>query len=138
MIHKLKSIIYRRYDISFSKSGDDIQLYKLINNHKPGVYIDIGCFHPIKASNTYHFYLRNWKGICIDPNPRFKKEYIHYRPKDRFINKGIANQNKDHLKYYLLNEPHSSMSTFDRSFISNHNLDKEINQILSVPVTSLK
>lgn len=55
--------------------GDDIQLNKLIKEKTPGVYIDIRCWHPVKASNTYFFYLRGWKGICIDPNLELKKEY---------------------------------------------------------------
>ena len=61
MIEKLKRLIRKRYNISFSKSGDDIQLKKLINNDTPGVYVDIGCWHPIKASNTYFFILEKGK-----------------------------------------------------------------------------
>lgn len=75
MLHKIKEFIRQRYNISFSKAGDDIQLIKLINNRVPGAYVDIGSWHPINASNTYYFYLRNWKGICIDPNPELKLLY---------------------------------------------------------------
>lgn len=78
MLKKIKEIIrrkiYKRYNISFSQGGgDDIQLYKLLKATNPGVYVDIGCWHPVKASNTYFFNLRGWKGICIDPNPELKK-----------------------------------------------------------------
>lgn len=40
MKNRLKEIIYRRYNISFSKSGDDIQLNKLINETSAGTYLD--------------------------------------------------------------------------------------------------
>jgi hypothetical protein len=74
VINKIKEIlkrkIYTRYNISFSQGGgDDIQLKKLLKVQKPGVYVAIGSWHPVKASNSYFFYLRGWKGICIDPNP---------------------------------------------------------------------
>lgn len=55
MKNKIRELIFKRYNISFSNSGNDIQLFKLINSTSPGVYVDIGCWHPIKASNTYFF-----------------------------------------------------------------------------------
>ena len=59
--------IYQRYNISFSKSGEDMQLKQLLKVNRKGVYVDIGCWDPVKASNSYYFHLRGWKGICIDP-----------------------------------------------------------------------
>lgn len=35
---KIREFIYKRYNISFSKSGDDIQIRKLIKQTSPGVY----------------------------------------------------------------------------------------------------
>jgi len=135
MKQKLKEIIYKRYNISFSKSGDDIQLYKLINKSTPGTYIDIGCWHPIKASNTYYFSLRGWKGICIDPNPEMKDLFHKLRSKDIFINKAVSNSDKL-LKYYMVDE--SSMNTFDLDFIKEHQLSERIKRTIEVPSVLLK
>ena len=135
MVEKLKRYIRKRYNIAFSKSGDDIQLMKLINNNTPGVYVDIGCWHPIKASNTYFFHLRKWKGICIDPNPKLKSLYDKFRKSDIFINAGIGNSNKG-LKYYMLNE--SSMNTFSYDFIKEHKLEDQILNTMDIPVYNLK
>ena len=135
MLDRLKRIIGRRYNISFSKSGDDIQLMKLINNNTPGTYVDIGCWHPIKASNTYFFHLRKWKGICIDPNPELKSLFKKYRPSDNFINVGIGNSNTT-LEYYMLKE--SSMNTFSFEFIKKHNLESNIVKKINIPIFSLK
>src|SRR5260221_14369049 len=55
-----------------------------------GFYVDVGCFHPIKWSNTYMFYLDHWRGICIDPNSDFVPLWSHFRPHDRFLNIGIS------------------------------------------------
>ncbi len=72
MKNKIREFIYNRYNISFSKSGDDIQLMKLINKQTPGAYVDVDSWHPVKASNSYYFYVRGWKGICINSKSRIK------------------------------------------------------------------
>lgn len=131
----IREKIYKRYNISFSKAGDDIQLMKLINNNVPGAYVDIGSWHPVKASNTYYFYVRGWKGICIDPNPELQTLYKQLRPKDNFINAGIGNADNS-LVYYMLEE--SSMNTFSKDFIKKQELESKIIKQISVPLYSLK
>lgn len=135
MKNRIKEFIYNRYNISFSKSGDDIQLMKLINNSVPGSYVDIGCWHPTKASNSYYFYVRGWKGICIDPNPELKVLYDKFRPKDNFINAGIGESGTS-LEYFMLEE--SSMNTFSKDFLKKHQLESKIVKKVNVPLYSLK
>lgn len=135
MIYRIKEFIRKRYNISFSKSGDDIQLMKLINNNIPGTYVDIGSWHPINASNTYFFSLRGWKGICIDPNPELKALYDKFRPKDNFINAGIGESGTS-LEYLMLEE--SSMNTFSMDFLKKHQLESKIIKKINVPLYSLK
>ena len=135
MIEKLKEFIRGRYNISFSKAGDDIQLMKLINQSNPGTYVDVGCWHPYKASNTYYFYLRNWKGICIDPNPELIELYKKFRPRDNFINAGIGAENSS-LDYYMFEE--SSMNTFSEDFYNNHKRYSKLVNKIEIPLFSLK
>ena len=135
--HKIRELIYKRYPISFAKSGDDIQLHKLIKSNSPGAYVDIGCWHPIKASNTYFFYLRGWKGICIDPNPELESIFKKYRKNDVFVNAAISDIEKK-LNYYSLKQPYDSMNTVNIDFIKHDNLDDEIKSILEIPSLSLK
>ena len=134
MKNRIREFIYRRYNISFSKAGDDIQLKQLLKATSPGTYVDIGCWHPVKASNTYYFYLRNWKGICIDPNPQLKMLYQKTRPKDIFINSGIALRNE--TKEYIMFEE-SSINTFSEEFVKSHNLTTSIIHRIKTPVAPL-
>jgi FkbM family methyltransferase len=135
MIYRLKKFIHRRYNISFSKSGDDIQLMKMINNYTPGAYVDIGSWHPIKSSNSYYFHLRNWKGICIDPNPQLKSLYDKLRPNDIFINAAVGTS-KAPLNYYMIDG--SSMNSFSYEFILKNNLKSRIVGKKEMPFFSLK
>jgi FkbM family methyltransferase len=132
--NKIREFIYRRYNISFSKAGEDMQLMKLIIHRTPGVYVDIGCWHPVIASNTYLFYIHGWKGICIDPNPELRPLYQKFRPTDIFENCALGSQDLN-LKYYML--PDSSMNTLDYGFIEKRELQSQIQQVLDVPTIPL-
>lgn len=135
--NRLREFIYKRYNISFSKSGDDIQLNQLLKFNKPGVYVDIGCWHPVNYSNTYYFYLRGWKGLCVDPNPELTQLFKSKRPTDIFINCAVGNS-LEAMNYYMLNKRYNSMNTLDYEFIEKHNLNNHIIKKIIVPVQSLK
>lgn len=78
--------------ISYSQFGEDIFLSNLLGYEKTdGVYVDIGCFHPIRYSNTYVFYQRGWKGLVVDPNIDWKNDWLKYRPRDKFVCAAISN-----------------------------------------------
>jgi FkbM family methyltransferase len=77
--------------ISYAQFGEDLFLTSLLGYEKTdGVYVDVGCYHPIDYSNTYIFYQRGWHGIAIDPNPHWKAEWQKFRPRDKFINAAVA------------------------------------------------
>lgn len=129
--------IYKRYNISFSKSGEDMQLKQLLKINRKGVYVDIGCWDPVRASNSYYFYLRGWKGICIDPNPKMQELFAKKRKSDIFINNAVGIGNKI-LTYYMLEDKLSSMNTLDYSFIQQHNLENKIVEKKDVETVSLQ
>jgi len=47
-----------------SQCQQDLCVLEIFN--EPGIYLDIGCAHPIKYSNTYLLEQRGWAGVCID------------------------------------------------------------------------
>ena len=57
-----------KYSIKFLFKNEDkfIQFLKKNLKKKKGVYIDVGCYHPIRLSNTKFLYEKGWKGINID------------------------------------------------------------------------
>ena len=87
------------------------------------------------SSNSYYFYLRNWKGICIDPNPELADLYKKFRPKDNFINAGIGASNQT-LDYFMFEE--SSMNTFSKDFYEKHKTHSKLLQKIEIPLFSLK
>jgi len=58
------TIYFRTY---FSQFGEDIVLKGFImKSIRDGFYVDVGCYHPKKYSNTYKLYRKGWRGINID------------------------------------------------------------------------
>ena len=66
-----------------SQFGEDKWLIEKIFNLKlstgmgiwenGGFYVDIGCAHPVKESNTSFLRDLGWKGLCVDPNPHWNE-----------------------------------------------------------------
>lgn len=55
----------------YSQYGQDAFVDKYLNAKTKGVFLDIGAHDGVHLSNTLFFeQSREWKGICIEPNPR--------------------------------------------------------------------
>jgi len=51
---------------SYSQKGEDAVLDCYFGRRGDLYYLDIGCFHPVWASNTYLFHRRGWRGAVVD------------------------------------------------------------------------
>ena len=81
-----------RYSIKEKFSEDKGKHFLFLKDYfkekKDGFYIDVGCFHPIRLSNTKFLYDKGWRGINIDISS-FSIDLFNYaRPDD--INLNIA------------------------------------------------
>ena len=77
--------------ISYSQNGEDIVLWRALNNIKNGFYLDVGASHPEEDSVTKIFYDAGWSGINLEPN---KYEFFilrHERTRDKNINAAVSN-----------------------------------------------
>lgn len=97
----------------YSESGEDAVISRYFKYPKQGVYVDIGCNHPIEHNNTYLFYRLGWRGICVDANPMFAPLYAQNRPEDNFICCGVA-ANPGTLTFYRFDNGHA-VSSFDKN-----------------------
>ena len=53
---------------TYSQFGEDLIIDSFFGEYV-GKYVDIGCYHPIKYSNTALLHKKGWKGVNIDLNP---------------------------------------------------------------------
>jgi hypothetical protein len=64
-------------------------MYNILQIPKP-TYIDIGTNHPYKCNNTFYFYNRGSKGVCIEPDQQFAPLIKKYRKRDVFFANGCS------------------------------------------------
>lgn len=95
---------------SYSQEGEDILIGALLATTPKGYYVDIGCHHPHRFSNTYLLYKRGWSGLCIDPLPGTRRAFARARPRDVVVEAGISLE-CGQLRYFMFNE--AALNTFD-------------------------
>jgi FkbM family methyltransferase len=90
---------------SFSQFGEDRVIECFFHGKESGVFVDVGCNHPIGYSNTWKLYLKGWRGIAIDANLELITEYKKIRPNDVAIHKVISNK-KEAVEFYFSKTSH--------------------------------
>ena len=111
-------------------------LENLPNDYR-GFYVDIGAHHPVRFSNTCHFYRKGWSGINIDATPGSMKLFTWFRRRDVNLELGIGAE-RGSLTFYCFDEPAlntlSKTVAEDRTRGGRYKIKKEEH----VPVLPLK
>lgn len=69
--------------VYLSQFGEDVALWHLLRERQNGFYVDVGCYHPERASNTAIFQIfLGWRGINIDPDERVIEQFLKSRGGD--------------------------------------------------------
>ncbi len=117
IIRKIYSgYLYPYSKLSYSQNGEDIiikDLFAKIGIQKPD-YLDIGANEPFYISNTYLFYSKGSKGVCIEPNPSLHKKFKRKRNRDICINAGIAFDEQLEADFYMFSEKANGLGTFSK------------------------
>lgn len=132
----IKLLLGRGVYHSYSQSGEDLLLKTLLKK-SPGVYVDVGAYHPVLYSNTYALYKKGWSGLVIDPNSSFRPLYSILRPRDSYVISGIGRDAYTGA-YYQFSD--ASYNTFDADSASEYKKISHITFIGSrkVPIVPLR
>ena len=110
----------------YSFSGVDVVIENIFRNKKKGLYIDVGCQHPIKNNNTYLLNKKGWKGINIDLDKDNIDLFNISRPYDENINIAISNKiGETDLFFYHKKSPINT-------------INKKISEYQNAKVTQIK
>jgi FkbM family methyltransferase len=115
--------------VIYSQAGEDLILarYFFNQNITNPTYLDIGANDPRYISNTYYFYTRGSKGVCVEPNPYLYNKIKKLRAKDICINAGIGVENTTAADFYLFPDSANGLSTFSKEsadYWANIGMDK--------------
>ena len=113
-INLLKKIYYEKYTKkSYSISNVDLIVDRLFSNISEGIYIDIGCNHPIKYNNTYLLHKRGWTGINIDLDKTCINEFNIMRKNDYNIQELVGSIDGEEKEIYYYHE-RSAINTISK------------------------
>lgn len=59
----------------YSEDGVDRWISENLHLPEVGKYVDVGCAHPLRYSNTAFLRARGWNGIAIDGTPEYAPEW---------------------------------------------------------------
>ena len=112
----LKKKIYSQKK-SYSFGGCDLLIDYIFKFKKKGLYLDVGCQHPVSNNNTYLLYKRGWNGINIDLDPKNIRLYDLERPKDINICKCISSDNSEKDLFFF--HAGSPINSLEKKTIKN-------------------
>lgn len=116
-----KMFLFKKKEInsnsSYSQEGEDLVLDRFFNYKKKGFYLDVGAMHPVRYSNTYHFYLKGWCGLNIDALPGSMIEFNKTRPRDINLEAAISEKGNK-ISFYNFSEP--ALNTFSKKLANQY------------------
>jgi FkbM family methyltransferase len=121
---------------SYSQFGQDVHIINNIyNNKKGGYFVDIGAYDGINMSNTYLLEKSyDWKGICVEANPRYFKNLENVRASIN-INNAIYINDTDELDF--IDDINGGCSGFQKTNSHNFLNDCPIIKVRTKNLTNL-
>jgi len=107
---------YSNYEY-YGQEGEDLVLQRFFHDKNSGFFVDVGAHHPIRFSNTYHFYHQGWRGVNIDAMPSSMNAFKEVRPLDFNIESPVSDSS-DPVTFYIFEEP--ALNTFDPEVAKLH------------------
>jgi FkbM family methyltransferase len=129
----MDKIIHYKKRVYYAQNREDLILEAFFPDVTEGFYVDIGAYDPDFESVTKYFYLHNWHGINVEPQPDNAKKLTESRPRDINSNVGISNK-KSQLTLRLYKN--GGLSTFSDRMKSSYAAapDEETSQYRDVKV----
>src|SRR5712691_2495573 len=68
--------------VSYAQNFEDVMLRRALQDIESGFYVDIGAADPDVDSVTRWFYCNGWRGINVEPDPRYFARLEELRSED--------------------------------------------------------
>ena len=138
MINYLKKIYYEKYSKkSYSLSNVDLVIERIFKKKKKGIFVDVGCNHPIKYNNTYLLYKKGWNGINIDLDQESIKQFNELRTRDINIQTLVTSFDNEEKDLYFYHN-RSAINTISKELVESRNNNfKKIKKIKGKSLNSI-
>ena len=114
----LRKLFFSRLKSShYSQFAEDVSITRLFPPDYTGLYVDVGCFHPVKHNNTYALYKRGWRGINVDLDQVKIDGFNLLRRHDKNVACAVSNRNGE-VEYYSAGF-YSLVNTLEKDFVDS-------------------
>ena len=103
---------------SYSMFGEDIFVEKFFKKKSKGIYVDVGCYHPLDGNNTHLLYKKGWHGMNIDLNETSIDLFNKTIKND--VNLRIAVSNKFKKIKFFYRKKINMLNTINKKFAINN------------------
>lgn len=100
-------------------------------------YFDIGANHPTHLSNTYLFYRRGHRGVCVEPDPSLFVEIERVRRRDVCLNIGVGMDHRTDADFYIMSS--RTLNTFSKEEAERYQSygSQKIERVLKLPLVPI-
>lgn len=133
-------VIFMRAKASYSQTGEDVIIEYLLSSLKIShpTYLEIGTNQPKICNNTYGFYKKGCRGVCIEPDIEMVRLIKKHRPKDVILNIGIGINDEENANFYLFPGLVNGWSTFSKKEADIRKKESGLDyRTLSVPLINI-
>jgi len=127
------------YKISYSQCGEDLIVAFVFGALKLSgwTYLDIGAHHPTEISNTYLFYSKGHRGVCVEPDPTLFAEIKRVRAEDVCLNVGVGANEETAADFFVMTS--KSLNTFSKTDAERYRTyaQQDIETVIRLPLVSI-
>jgi FkbM family methyltransferase len=102
---------------SYAQNFEDVMLWRALAHVERGFYIDVGAQDPVADSVSLAFYERGWRGIHVEPVPKYAELLRQQRPGDLVI-QSVIGDGPAVLTFFEV--PETGLSTADKDIATSH------------------
>ena len=111
----------------------DALVGNIFKDKKNGIYVDVGCSHPIKNNNTYLLHKKGWSGVNIDLDKHNIEIFDYNRPNDINLECAVSDKIEEvDLYFYHVKSP---INTLNKS-VSDYQA-ANVNKIIKITTDTL-
>jgi FkbM family methyltransferase len=108
---EILSPLVRDAKVNYSQFYEELVIRDFFQDEKDGVFLDVGCYHPIHISTTYYLeHHLGWHGYAIDAIAEHEEEWKQERPRSKFFSYAITDHDGDTITFYS----HGGTSSVDK------------------------
>ena len=114
ILNFLKKKYYEKYTKkSYSLSNVDLIIDRIFSKKNKGIYVDVGCNHPIKFNNTYILYKKGWSGLNIDVDKESIEQFNKLRKRDENVQSLVTSKDDEEKELFFYHK-RSAINTLSK------------------------